>query len=441
MSAEGQLTPGGAADLGVDAVTERGWREFQVALADRLAELGTHEDYGSFSALDVSAELVDGPVRLLRLLPGQGAAVVTANNALPADSRLSRRDLARLRRLGFARPEPDAPCYVTHLETTSPDALAALVVTVLREVFGVLDRAFVYLDGEEVAPAPQEAPRPVLLGGIGRPDSFEDLVHLVHQALSEALGFPARQDEDGDFPFRAGTGAVFVRVLTERPFVRVFSELVHSVPVEEDAFAAAHELNEEVAGVKFGANENSVFAVVEIPGEPFVADHLTAAVGRMSRFVEERGPGVAARTGGRVFFEPRPQANEEDGYPAGGEDGSDTVDITGAMERYVDVRAEDLTFPGALTAAMPPTMSYLLELDADQALEPAEVARVCGGDSALVLELIQWNTVQEIAWRTARDDAERLGETEDAATCEQERASAERTVALLRRALRHILLD
>jgi hypothetical protein len=87
-------------------------------------------------------------------------------------------------------------------------------------------------------------------------------------------------------------------------------------------------------------------------------------------------------------------------------------------------------------------MLTLLQLDAEDpgSVKPPLAAQVCENDPELILTLIRWNEEQEIAWRTARDHARDTGDPEDDAdVCEHERAQAQRTTKLVRKALRLVL--
>ena len=68
------------------------------------------------------------------------------------------------------------------------------------------------------------------------------------------------------------------------------------------------------------------------------------------------------------------------------------------------------------------------------------MAKLCGYDDDLILELIRWNEEQEIAWMESRDDALDRAEQPVAEACERERAHAERTITLLRHTLHLVLL-
>jgi hypothetical protein len=129
--------------------------------------------------------------------------------------------------------------------------------------------------------------------------------------------------------------------------------------------------------------------------------------------VSRHDAALARRVGGRVFLDPAESISEEN------EDEYESVE-----------------------EAIHPVMQCLLQLDADEpgSVRPEDAARLCGYDSDLLLELIRWNEEQEIAWRQARDEAYATGEDDEAEVCEIERAHADRTVKLLRKALRRVVL-
>jgi hypothetical protein len=83
----------------------------------------------------------------------------------------------------------------------------------------------------------------------------------------------------------------------------------------------------------------------------------------------------------------------------------------------------------------------LLQLDAESpgSVTPELAAGICGNDVGVILRLIDSDSRDEIGWRQARDQAREQGDDETADVCEGERAQAERSVALLRRALRVVV--
>jgi hypothetical protein len=88
------------------------------------------------------------------------------------------------------------------------------------------------------------------------------------------------------------------------------------------------------------------------------------------------------------------------------------------------------------------SMMTLLQLDADRprSISPAMAAHICGNDPERLLRLITTEEEQEIEWLKARDEARDDDDSEELAdVCEHERAHAERSVKLLREALRYVV--
>ncbi|MDN5795602.1 MAG: hypothetical protein L0H79_07590 [Intrasporangium sp.] len=162
--------------------------------------------------------------------------------------------------------------------------------------------------------------------------------------------------------------------------------------------------------MKFTLHDDRIVASVDLLALPFVGEHLRAVVARMCEVISSNDALAAGRVGGRTFLE----ADEPD-------------------EQQDDSDSED---------EMHPVMLRLLQLDAERpgSLRPKDAAKLCDYDSDLILELIQWNEEQEIAWRQTRDEAFADHDYDEADACEGERAHAERTVKVLRKALRRVLL-
>jgi hypothetical protein len=140
--------------------------------------------------------------------------------------------------------------------------------------------------------------------------------------------------------------------------------------------------------------------------------------------VDKLDDDLAVRVGGRRTFDSAP---EEDEWP------------DGASTSEADEPEDDTAGSGADTVH--PAMMTLLQLHADApgSVTPELAASVCAMDRGLVLDLITWNSRQEIAWRQARDAALLAGDGDEAEVCDEETTQAEQWVNVLRRALRMIV--
>ena len=167
---------------------------------------------------------------------------------------------------------------------------------------------------------------------------------------------------------------------------------------------------------------------LDLPALPFAPAHARDMLGILCATVDRIQPDLQERIGGTA------DADDE-------EDEDDSLLIAYSSQDEVadaPLVEEDAE---ADTDALHPAMLTLLELDADRpgSVTAEMAASVCSWDRELILELITWNSEQEGAWRRARDRAQLLEDQDEAAVCEHERAHAERTTRLLRRALRLVV--
>jgi hypothetical protein len=396
----------------LDRMVEESWREFREAFADALEAL----DPGSWVQVEVVADgdPDDTSPYVQALRDGDEIVLeVASNRCLPTRHKLSRRGQDRLRRLGLTGPSKAAPNYWATYPLSHVDQAASVAVSAFRDVFGVLHPAFLVSDDLEwqtnvqlpTTDAVPEVPAAI------HPVSREHLDRLIDQALIPMLGHTPYRDDDGDIPIRVGSAVIFVRSLVSAPGIRLFAEMVVEV---DDLDAAAHEvaaLNREIEGVKFALHGDLVIASTDLLAAPFAAEHLLMAVEHLCGVVSRHDAALARRVGGRVFLDSAesPSDDEDDDRSEGG---------------------------------IHPVMQCMLQLDAERpgSIGPATAAKLCGYDSDLLLELIRWNEEQEIAWRQARDEAYATDEDDEAEVCEIERAHAARTISVLRKALRRVLL-
>lgn len=229
------------------------------------------------------------------------------------------------------------------------------------------------------------------------------------------LGQRPCRDDDGDVPIRVGSAVVFVRNQWPMPSVQLFAEMVVEIDSPDAAVHELAALNHDIDGVKFALHGDRVIASVDLLAAPFAAEHLQMLVAHLCDVVSRHDAALARRVGGRTFLG---TLESRTGEEVDGEEGA--VD-----EERID-----------------PVMLCMLQLDAERpgSVGPATAAKLCGYDSDLLLELIRWNEGQEIAWRQARDEAHAIDEDDEAGVCEIERAHAARTISVLRKALRRVLL-
>jgi hypothetical protein len=312
----------------------------------------------------------------------------------------------------------------------------------LRDVFGVAHPAFLTAGGLDDdaepdlgipsgrGPSEPEVEPPAVF-----PRDRDHLIELVDKALTPFFGNAPLHDEDDDIPVVNGSALVFVRVAEQMPAIQLFCCVVHDVTDDDSAAFEVAVLNRDQAFLKFVLVEDRVMAHLWLPAYPFAPEHLRAMLAVTSQTVDAVDDDLARRVRGRRTFEPgeRPDGYDEQlsleaaesGLDSGKDSGEDTVDVDGEAQ----------------TGAIHPAMMTLLQLDAGApgTLTPELVASVCAMNRELILELITWNSQQEIAWRKARDRALLAADPDEAEVSDREVQHAEATVNLLRRALRLVV--
>ena len=395
-----------ATEFDWEGQTAAAWTAFQARLADHLSEM-TEDD---LLLLEVeSGSESDGAAPYVQFCAwgsGQLRCEAVSNHYLAVAHRLDKAARARLRALGFERPERgdvSTSCknYWVDLDASEVDRLAVMAVRALRDVYGVVHPAFLMGD-PIVDDVPAEPPALSTTPGRGDHvavypvDGFDQLKELVDDALTPWLGHPPVHDEDDDIPVDCGDAVVFVRVLPDKPVVRLFACLMHDV---EDASRAAVEvalLNRDQLFAKFLLLGDAVVMHLDLIAWPFVAAQLRDLATQMCGNVSRLRSDLAARLG------------------------SDSDEVEDADD------------------AIHPALQTILELEAARpgSVDARLAAAICEHDRDLILKLLTWNQQQEIAWRRSRDDA---GDTELAEVCAGEAEQAERTTALLRGALRIVV--
>jgi hypothetical protein len=401
----------------VDSLADGAWRAFREALADAIDELAAQ----SFLevALDIGDDLDGAPPYIRVRRTGDRIALeVASNRVLGMRQRLAKRARRQLRGLGLSNPTASTPEYSSSYAVSYVDQVASVAVEALRGAFGVLHPAFLTsgdLTWRTASHLPTAQGVPSAPGAAVYPADREHLDLLVDGALFQMLGHAPHRDSDGDVPIRAGSAVVFVRSLGRAPLIQLFAEMVVEI---SDLEAAKHEagvLNRQVDGVKFTLRDDKVIASADVLALPFADEHLLMVTTRMCDVVSQHDKDLARRVGGRTFIDD----DDSSGSSSDGEEAEAEADN--------DIH---------------PVMLCMLQLDATKpgSLRPKDAAKLCGHDSDLLLELIRWNEEQELAWREAREQAYAMNEVDEAEACEHERGHAHRTVKILRKALRRVLL-
>ncbi len=391
----------GAFDL--DASVESAWSAFAERLSVSLGELGAPDSL--IIGLPTALEPADlqGAAPSIQVLGSDGDrlhAEVSGNQYLDIRLQLSEARQAALVALGWTAPTAVAgdewaegsSNFVAALAGETNDALVDLIVRTAREIFDVPHPSFLDLPG---LPGP-DAPS----GNNG-----DDLRTKVAATLAAHFNQPIVRDEDGDIPIRSGSAMVFIRVVGEVPVVELFSPLLVGASGDVLALERINRANNRIRFAKLTWSGGRVLATHELWCEPFVPELLVWAVTLMMGMADELDDRLRAEVGGRRFFE------EAESAPP------------------VTESADEAGHPALLT---------IVELTADDGtLTPAEVARICGHDRRLVLNLIADCEAMSTQWRKSADETDGDLEREDGAA---QARSWDETATLLRSALREIVL-
>lgn len=370
-----------AADDWDDSI-EAAWTAYAEALTEALDRMQTDD------TLCLEASFARTPYLQVLKLEDEFLVEVSSNRF--NIRHLDEAALARLADLSFQEPTDGMPNH--WIPIGDGEFAAGVIVMALRDVLGVVHPSF--LSGTPISWVPDQLPM-----ANPRPTGPEHLKSLIDQTLIALTGEEPERDEDGDIPIRTGHSIAYVMPHPTEPVIRMVALVVDDVRDPVAAENAITRLNRKVGGAKFILKGDRIAATFELIASPFVPEHLELALSRFCDIVAEHDLGLAHRCGGHVVVDPP------------------VVD---------DIH---------------PVMMKLMQLDAERPLSPRLIAKVCRYDSDLIAELITWNCEQEIAWRKARDEAAAADDEQEAEVCEYERIHAERTIKLMRKALRRVLAD
>lgn len=269
----------------LDALTERAWKSFREVLAEALDALA--DGAAVLIELDAVTE-EDGVAPYVRVVRDGGSFGVRApgNEVLAEGFRLAKPVRRTMRELGLAKPAAGAPERWADVPVRRVDEVAHLVMTLLRDVYGVIHPVFLTSDdlglsgrdgegeGSAGTPSAQSAaddePPAVFPVDRGHLDS------LIDDALTPVLGQAPARDDDGDVGIRNGSAVVFIRSQGRNPVIQLFAEMVLDVTDSDAALHEVNVLNRDVRGVKFALCDDRVIASIDLLALPFAPDHCAA---------------------------------------------------------------------------------------------------------------------------------------------------------------------
>ena len=138
---------------------------------------------------------------------------------------------------------------------------------------------------------------------MGFPESYDELVELVSQALAQVYGEDLIRDEDGDFPINTGTVPIWVQVHRERPMVRIFSYVVRSVRDVRQARIEIGILNRRQDYLKFVLADGVIEASFDLPAAPLFGSQLLWMLDQVAEQLNDLASDAAARVNGKLWFD------------------------------------------------------------------------------------------------------------------------------------------
>ena len=215
--------------------------------------------------------------------------------------------------------------FHTDLERNHADLVATMAVQALRDAFGCAHPIFLDADGLEIDP---EFSSPVIAPGstadavdededddeplVQFPSNPLELREMVDRAVAQMFDEPLYHDDDGDIGIRSGSTPLWVRVIADAPAVDVFSHVVTDFEDAERADQEVAILNRSHPFAKFYVRDDVIVMRYRQFAIPFVPQQLRSVLAQLLSDIDDLARDLAARVGGRRFFEPEPEAEAED---------------------------------------------------------------------------------------------------------------------------------
>jgi hypothetical protein len=127
----------------------------------------------------------------------------------------------------------------------------------------------------------------------------------LEKLLREGFGIPdLAPDEDGDYPFRFGSAAYYVRLVNEHaPTVQLFGVVVRDVKRSPKLLGRLNDINASLGFVRVYWIDNKVVVATELVAETLDAEELGNACNVLGRAADGIGRGLVGEFGGHVLFE------------------------------------------------------------------------------------------------------------------------------------------
>ena len=241
----------------------------------------------------------------------------TSNSYLIKTERLGKPDIATLIEAGWHAPtggpdestperDPDGSpnFFVDFKVPVCFESMSSLAVRTLAEILHVPHPG--YLQCEAFNHDNGEIALPEL--GLKRAirklsDNEADLSHRLLSTLKEATGLDRLEfDDDGDIAMRYGSAQMFVRLIDDPPYVRIYSPLLREIEPSPAILARLNEINTGLTLLRLIIRNRTIWSVADVPVSPSVGQRVAQVFHNCCVIAGAMGSLLGEKFGGQIAF-------------------------------------------------------------------------------------------------------------------------------------------
>lgn len=242
----------------------------------------------------------------------------TSNSYLAKPEKLKKEQIVALISLGWAEPtgspdeatqsnDPDGSpnFFIEFCTPVSFEAVADFAVKTLSKVLRVPHpgslqyQAFDDL-GEGIA-LPELGLK--LEKQIQHKIDFAKLSDLLLEELREFTGInDLAYDQDGDVGIRYGSILIFLQLINDCQYVRIFSPILHEVEDDSGIYTRLNDINANQVQVRYFYKNGTIYAITDVLVVPFVSEFVLQALSHFSLTVDGLGGLLQDEFGGHAAF-------------------------------------------------------------------------------------------------------------------------------------------
>ncbi|MFZ4538960.1 T3SS (YopN, CesT) and YbjN peptide-binding chaperone 1 [Propionivibrio sp.] len=247
----------------------------------------------------------------------------TSNSYLEKPEQLNAQQIASLIDAGWdvptgdpaeATPENDPDgspnFFVDFSESTSFEAMANLTVKTFAEILCVPYPGFLQYEARDANGEAIVLPNLGLkrASGASQDMSPAAVSQQLLATLEETTGINDLEfDGDGDIGISFNSALIYVRLLEDQPYVRIFSAILRDVEEHPGIYARLNDINANETLMRFVFRNGAIFGLADISSAPFVGAHITQAFVHFSTIADAMGPLLQEEFGGQTaFYKPMP---------------------------------------------------------------------------------------------------------------------------------------